>query len=127
MNRNSEISCCFKGKLTLSSCNSTKAGKSENGLSDWAIYYAVLKSFVLFREVLKSISMSEGSFLAFLSLAAFVMHGGFYVKGETDSLFKFSYKLLASANNLQALHVIWVTRSSMASKTRSIFNSFILF
>ena len=34
------------------------------------------------------------------------MHGQFYMKRETDSLFKFSYKILASANNLQVLHVI---------------------
>ena len=42
----------------------------RHGLSDWVIYYAVLKRSVLFREDLKSISMSKGSFLAFLSLAA---------------------------------------------------------
>ena len=108
------------------------AGKSENGLSDWAIYYAVLKSFVIFREVLKSISMSEGSFLDLLSLAALAVTVLFYMKRNKLPLqvlfpvIKFN-AILASAKNLQVLHVIWVTRSSMASKTRSISNSFILF
>ena len=87
MNRNSEISCCFKG-YDFNSKQFKAATLLRHGLSDWAIYYAVLKSFVIFREVLKSISMSEGSFLALLSLAALAVTVLFYMKRETDSLFK---------------------------------------
>ena len=70
-----EISC-LKGKLNLSSLRLQldSGWKIREGFFlDWAIYYAFLKSFVIFREVLKSISMSEGSFLAVLPLAALVV------------------------------------------------------
>ena len=56
--------------------------------------------------------MSEGSILAFLSYAWTILHE----KKKTPSLsaipsLKFD-AILASANKLQVLHVIWVTRSS---------------
>ena len=71
--------------------------------------------------------MSEGSILAFLSYAWTILHEKKKTYGPSLSAIpslKFD-AILASANKLQDLHVIWVTTRS--SKSRSIFNSFLHF
>ena len=97
------------------------------------------KEFCHFREVLKSIFCNPFQCLRVHSLLFYhwlpwhycpVMHGRFVMKRNRLHLQVLSpvIKLmpltaLASANNLQVLHVIWVTTRS--SKSRSIFNSYI--